>query len=235
MRDGRDSQQTPAPFTPTELIPDKNFVRRKHSTEFLHKLFSQGSHFEQSFRKICEAGCPAEELGWRLWATCTITSCWSIPLLHSGNITKAQLKGLPKRLRALADIIKSLNATPLAPGNEVKWAPENAQGQLARGYLVQRYEMLPGMLYVYAHHLERFSKIARKTVKRLTMGHLLVVELLCYVEKHTGSPCYKELADLLEHGCFVAGGKDDAPGFLTVEGLAKMYQRWGGAVRKYTS
>jgi hypothetical protein len=48
------------------------------------------------FSEICDSGCP----------------------LNGGNLTKAQLKGLPKRLRALAEIIAALNATLLAPSNE---------------------------------------------------------------------------------------------------------------------
>jgi broad specificity phosphatase PhoE len=91
--------------------------------------------------------------------------------------------------------------------------------------------MLPGMLNVYSSHLKRFTKIARNTVKRLTMAHVSALRVIHYVEYRTGSPRYADMAELLEQGCLIAGKQENVPRFITAEGLAKLYQRWGKAVR----
>lgn len=64
------------------------------------------------------------------------------------------------------------------------------------------------------------------------MGHVITIELLQYVEEHTGSRNYKQLAMLLEHGCMVAGRSEKAPKFLSPESLATMHLRWGAAVHR---
>ena len=205
---------------------DKNSVSEENTAAFLRELFAKGRYFKKSFSNLCEAGCPAKEFGRRLWATCVIMSLGSIPLIDGGKLSKAQLRRLPTRLRALAEIIHSLNATSLAPANEAKGAPNDTQGQPAREYLIRHYEMIPGMLNVYADHLERFSNFARKTVKRLTLGHVVVIKMLRYVEERTGTPRYSEMADLLQQGCFIVERTKSTPKFLSAEALAKMYQRW---------
>ena len=233
MSDPAQSQRSDEPFVQAEPVPTKKSVARESTETFLQKLFANGAHFEQCFRKICDSGCPRDEFGQLLWATCTVMSSRTMPLLSGGNLTKAQLKGLPKRLRVLAEIIKALNATPLAPGNEVKfmpYAPEGTRARAARDYLVKRYEMLPGMLMVYSYHIERFARIARSKLKRLTMAHVLAIGVVRCVENHTGSPRYGELAELLEQGCLIVGKEESVPKFLTADGLAKLYQRWGNAV-----
>jgi hypothetical protein len=119
----------------------------------------------------------------------------------------------------------------MAPSNEIHFMPFIPEGMAAREYFVQRYRMLPGMLYVYAGHIERFSRIVRTTFKRLTTEHILAIWVLRYVENKTGSPQYSGLSELLEHGCLIAGReKGKVPRFLTTEGLAKLYKRWGNAV-----
>jgi len=223
-----------AAFVRAQPVSVRNSVARKSTGNFKEKLFAKGAHYEECFRRICDAGCPPEEFGQLLWATCMLISFRSIPLINGGNLSKAQLKSLPKKLRALAATIKALNGTPLAPGNEVKfmpYAPEGSHARAAREYLVKRYEMLPGMLMVYSCHIERFSKIARDICKRLTGGHILAIKIMHYVEDRTGSPRYADLAELLEQGCLTEGRQIDCvPKFLTTEGLAKLYQRWGSAV-----
>jgi len=227
--------QSPSVNTPqvsAQPVAARRSVRENTDT-FLRKLFANGAYLEKCFRKICDSGCPRDEFGQLLWATCMLMSVQNVPLFNGGNLTKAQLRGLPKRLRAMADIIKALNATPLAPGNEMNmmpYAPQGSRAQAARDYLVQRYEMLPGMLNVYSYHLERFTKIARKGLKRLTRAQVLVIRVVRHVEDCTGSPRYGELSELLEQGCLIVGRQESAPKFLTAEGLAKLYQRWGKAV-----
>jgi hypothetical protein len=228
MSDHAQRQPSDESFVQAEAVP----AVRERTEGFLQKLFANGAHVEECFCKICDSGCPRDEFGQLLWATCMLMSFRTIPLINGGNLTKAQLKGLPKRIRALAEIIGALNKTPLAPGNEVKfmpYAPEGTRARAARDYLVQRYEMLPGMLHVYSYHLERFTKIARNTLKRLTMAHISAISVVRYVEDRTGSPRYAELAELLEQGCLIDAKGASVPKFLTAEGLAKLYQRWGDA------
>jgi hypothetical protein len=225
MSDIIEKQQPKRILLPGEPGSDKNSATEENTEGFLRELFAKGRYFEKSFSNLCEAGCPAKEFGRRLWATCVIMSLGSIPLINGGKLSKAQLRRLPTRLRALAEIIHSLNATSLAPANEAKAAPYNPQGQPAREYLIRRYEMLPGMLNVYASHLERFSNLARKAVKRLTLGHVVVIKMLRYVEERTGTPRYAEMADLLQQGCFIVERTKSTPKFLSAEALAKMYQR----------
>jgi hypothetical protein len=101
-------------------------------------------------------------------------------------------------MRAMADIIDSLNGTIFAPANDIKLAPYDAQRQTAREYVIRRYETLLGLLCVYSLHLERFSKFGARLVKRLTLGHLDAIRLVRYVEDHTGSPHYGDISNLLE-------------------------------------
>ncbi len=234
MTELSESQRSESPTCSDQVLPPLNSVAQKSMEVFLQKLFAKGPHFEQSFKKICDSGCPRHEFGPLLWATCFLISFGSTPLVNAGNLTKAQLKGLPKRIQALAGIIKRLNATPLAPSNEVlfmPYAPEGTRAKAARDYLVQRYEMLPGMMMAYSYHIERLAKIARGTMKRLTTAHVSAIRVVLYVEDHTGSPRYGELAELLEQGCLIEGKARSVPRFLTAEGLAKVCQRWGSAVR----
>src|SRR5579859_5117206 len=219
---------------PEHAAPPKASVAQRGTEAFLRKLFANGPHFEETFSKICDSGCPRLEFGQLLWATCLMISFRTTPLINAGDLTKAQLKGLPKRIQTLAGIIKRLNASPLAPSNEVLFmpdAPEGTRAKAARDYLVKRYEMLPGMLMVYSYHIERFKKIAQSKVKRLTTSHLHAIRLVHYVEDHTQGPRYAELAELLEQGCLIAGKAESVPKFLTAEGLAKLCQRWGSTVR----
>ena len=207
---------------------------REGTGAFLKQLFAHGHYLEESFRKICDDGCSREEFGTLLYVLCLVSSFRAnsryFPrgqerLVNSGNISKSQLKALPKKMRAMADTIDSLNATILAPANDIKLAPYDAQRQIARKYMIRRYETLPGLLRVYSRHLERFSRFADRTLKRLTPGHLHAIELLRYVEDHTGSPHYEDISNLLEEGWRVAGRTESTPRFLSAEGLAKLYQR----------
>jgi hypothetical protein len=226
MSDSRKSQ----PGVPTASAPpvrDRVSIAREGRENFKKNLFAHGAHFEECFRKICDAGCPTEQFGEVLWSTCVLMSFKSIPLLDGGNLSRAQLKGLPKRLRSMADIITALNSTRLGPANEINLMPpaeEASRAQIARDWLINRYAMLPNLLYFYALHIERFTKIARTAYKRLTVEHVLAMQILRYVEARTGSPHYADLAELLERGCSIEG--NNVPRFLTPEGLAKLYQRW---------
>ena len=215
--------------------PRKELSTREYADDFLRRLFADGFHFEQCFRNICDAGCPSEEFGQFLWATCVSISGRPGPLVNAGKLSKAQLKSIPNKIRAVADLIRMLNASPLGPGNESKLAgPTSVVWQTKRDLLAQRYKMLPLILDVYANHVERFSGIMRSNLKRLTLEHCLTIEMLAYVEKHTGSPRYKEVADLLTQGCSIEQEelhkREDLPKFLTEEALAKLYRRWGPAV-----
>jgi hypothetical protein len=118
MSDHNESQSSSAP-----VVPTKKFAAQERTDEFLKKLFANGAHFEECFCKVCDVGCPREEFGPLLWATCTLMPWQADPLVSGVKLSKAQLKSLPKRLRALADVIEELNETPLAPGNEVKIMP----------------------------------------------------------------------------------------------------------------
>jgi hypothetical protein len=174
----------------------KKSVAQENTEKFLQKLFAQAPHFEASFRKICELGCPSEEFGQRLWATCMLISQGSIPLLHGGSLSKAQLRSLPKRMRALGAIIGALNNTPLAPGNEFSLLPNDPERKVGREYIAQRYKLLPGVLYVYAEHLERFERTGRNRFKRLTSAHLLALMMLWFAETHTGARGMQTLPSL---------------------------------------
>src|SRR5437879_4133718 len=117
-----------ASVTPTPSL-EKWAGVRKEAKAFLERLFANGHHLEESFRTICAEGCPAEDFGTFLYGVCLISSFRANPsyfargrelLVHSGNISKAQLRALPKKLRTMADMIDELNSTPLAPANDIK-------------------------------------------------------------------------------------------------------------------
>jgi hypothetical protein len=246
MLDALDSGESAPPATPVEPLVAISARLREGKEEFLKRLFASGHYLEESFRKICADGCSAEELGTLLYIMCLISSFRAnsryFPrgqerLVNSGNISKSQLKALPKKMRAMADTISSLNGTILAPANSLKLAPNDAQRQIAREYMIRRYETLPGLLRVYSWHLERFSKFCDQTAKRLTSGHVHAIQLIQYVEDQTGSPHYEDMSNLLEQGWRLAGRTESTPRFLSTEGLTKLYQRWAEAVcgRRRTS
>jgi hypothetical protein len=214
---------------------EKATATHEQAEAFLRRLFEGRPYLRQLFNKICADGCPSEKFGTLLYSVCLISSFEADPeyfplgaelLLNSRNISKAQLKTLPKKLRTIADMIDTLNATIFAPANDIKWASFDAQRQNARDYMIRRYESLPGYLRNYSLHLERFSKFTRQSVKRLTLSHVHAVRLIRYVEDRTGSPHYADLSSLLEEGWLVAGRTESSPRFLSVEGLTKLYQRW---------
>lgn len=210
----------------------------ENSKAFLTDLFVN-TRLKQAFRKLCEDGCEEEKFGVMLHATCLLSSFRADDryfakgqklLVHSGQVSKAQLRSLPKKLREIADLIEKLNASPLAPAHDIEWAPQDPERAPVREYVVRRYETLPGYLRAYCWQLERFQRYARVTARRLTGGHFLAVELVRYVENCTESPHYREVSELLEQGWMLAGQVETAPDFLTVEGLTKLYQRWGDAI-----
>ncbi len=47
-----------APVVRTQLVPVRNSVARESTENFKEKLFAKGLHYEECFRKICDAGCP---------------------------------------------------------------------------------------------------------------------------------------------------------------------------------
>ena len=199
--------------------------------KFLKALFVSSPHSRQCFRSICELGYPEEQFGPLLWAACVMITTHDFPLRDTGNFSKAEFNRLPKRMKDMAQLIKGLNETFLAPFNEVLFMPpipKDSTAQIARDYLKLRYNMLPGMLYVYASHLERFAKIARQGWKRLTTGQIVAIAVLNSVKQYTRSPRYEELAELLEQGCIIEAGRHAVPKYLTVDALAKLHQRWSG-------
>lgn len=148
------------------------------------------------------------------------------------EISRSRLRTLPKKIRAAADTIDTLNKSIFAPANEIRLAPYNVERKFEREHMIMRYETLPGVLKVYALHLERFLKPAARLVKRLTLGQMDAVRLIRYIEDHTGSPHHEDISNLLEAGWRVAGRTESTPRFLSTEGLSKLYQRWAGAVCK---
>jgi len=99
-----------------------------------------------------------------------------------------------------------------------------------REFMIRQYGVLPQVLRTYSWQLERFPKVARRIAKRLTSDHLHAIYLIRYVENSTGSPHYGAVANLLEQGWLVAGYSKKAPSFLSLEGLTKLYQRWGNVI-----
>jgi hypothetical protein len=104
-----------APENETSAVPaapaDRAARLRKETEVFLKQLFAQGYYLEKSFRKICDDGCSREEFGRLLYVVCLIstfrTDSLCLPraqkrLVNSGNISKSQLKALPKKMRAMA-------------------------------------------------------------------------------------------------------------------------------------
>src|SRR5438105_789297 len=104
MSDSIESRSSEIPAISEQLPRADNSKARERTKAFLQKLFANGAHIEECFGKICDSGCPRDEFAQFLWATSTLMSFQNAPLVNGGNLTKAQLKGLPKRLRALAEI-----------------------------------------------------------------------------------------------------------------------------------
>jgi hypothetical protein len=235
----RQTADTPAVVVTTILGPDQAGAREK-TKGFLKQMFASGHYLEESFNNICADGCSAEEFAGLLHSICVFSSIidnpyWTrffrdnpdvppIPdlLVNGGNLSKKQLRELPKRLRTMADTIAALNATPLSPANEFRLAPRSAERQAA----IRSYESLPGRLRAYSWHVERWRKIARGMGKRLTRGHLNAVMIVRYVQDRTGSPHYTDISNLLAQGWMIAGETERVPGFLSLEGLTKLYGRW---------
>jgi hypothetical protein len=212
---------------------------RKKTNVFLRRLFANGPYLEESFGDLCADGCSAEVLGDLIHAMSMLSAFRSHPrlfvpgrelLVNSGAVSKAQLRALPKKLRSIADTIQALNATVLSPANDIKLAPFDAKRQNMREFMIRQYGVLPQVLRIYSLQLERFPKVARRIAKRLTSDHVHAIFLIRYVENSTGSPHYEDVANLLEQGCLATGYSKKAPSFLSVEGLTKMYQRWGNVV-----
>ena len=239
MPDARKSRKAAVPAAPAGPQTRSADRLRRETNAFLKQLFARGYYLEEFFGKLCDGGCSREEFGTLLYSLCLVSSFRADSryfsggqkrLVNSGNISKSQLKALPRKMRAMADTIDSLNATILAPANDIKLAPHDAQRQIAREYVIRRYETLPAVLRIYSWHLERFSKFAARTAKRLMPGHVHAIELIRYVEDHTGSPHYEAMANLIEQGWRVAGKTESTPRFLSAVGLTKLYQRWAESV-----
>jgi hypothetical protein len=233
---------------PTEASLQNSDLVRRAAKVFLRQMFAGRPYIQESFHKICADGFPTEEFGVLLYSTCSICAYRSGPrhyqtgrklLANSGDISKAQLKALPKKLRVMADMIDKLNATVFAPAVELKLmasapnmklTPDEARKKAARDYMIRRYETLAGLLRVYSFHVERQQKSARQMGKRLTVGKLHAIGLVRGVENSTGAPHYTEMSALLELGWRLAAGTENAPSFLSVEGLTKLYQRWANSI-----
>jgi hypothetical protein len=180
---------------------------------------------------LCNAGCQKEDFAGLLFAVCTVAPLqpFRTNLIDLSGVSKAELKRLPKALRSLADLIRRVNETPLAPAHDLlphiptdSKEPRHMKAQM----VVRFYRMLPGIMFAYGTHLERFAKFNRRMLKRLTSNHLHTMRLLRYVEECTGSPKYEDLANLLTQGFLAAGGPEDSiPKFFTADALAKLHQR----------
>jgi hypothetical protein len=201
---------------------------------FLKLLFGRASHLEESFQRVCDAGCSQEEFGLMLgyqlmvWGVRGLCPRGQERLADLPNISKRQLKGLPNKIQDMADTIESLNGTIYAPAHDIKLAPYDAEREIAREYLIRQYEILPGVLRVYAVELERFSKLTARLLKRLTLDQVDAVRLVRYVEDHTGSPHYEDVSILLE-AVWRMARKTEAR-FLSTDGITKLYQRWAKSV-----
>jgi hypothetical protein len=196
---------------------------------FLKKLFSRGNYFEQLFQKLCDRGCSPNKLGSLLFAVCTIAAfAPRKSLTDLPAISDSEVKQLPRRLRSVADLVERMNRTGLAPADEIMAAlPRSGKSAPNMPTIMTRlYRMLPGIMLVYAAHLERFSKSSRRLLKRLTLTHLNTLTLLEYVKKSTGKPQYEPISSLLEEGFVAAGGSEDAiPRLFSAAALAKQNQR----------
>jgi len=212
---------------------------RDETEAFLRQVFAQGRHLEEAFRRICDDGCSREEFGMLLYVHCLVSSFRAHPLyfpgdrgrlVNSGNVSRSQLKATPRKIRAMADTIDSINGTILAPANALKLVAYDASRQVPREHLIRMCETLPGLLRFYSWQLERVSKFAARAVKRLTPGHVNALELVRYVDDGTGSPHYDDVSNLFEEGWRVAGRTEEVPPYLSTAGLAKLYQRWATTV-----
>ena len=206
-------------------MPNRDRVR-EHSHVFLKRLFASGMVYEKSFNKISKAGCDAETLGGLLFWVCTIAVGDRRGFLDLGDISTPRWKRLAKDLLSLADLVERVNRTRLNPKLDLLAAPPDAVRDPTRQHVARLYDVLPGLMRMYAFHLEHFSKFTKALLKRLTFVHLETLRLLLYVEESTGSPRYEDMSDLLTGGFLAAGGVEESiPEFFGADALAKLKQR----------
>jgi hypothetical protein len=196
------------------------------SRAFLKKLFSRGAVYEELFDKMVKDGCDPEILAGLLFGACIIATGDREGFLDPRDISTAQLKRLSRDLLSLANLVERVNRSRLNPKIDILSAPSDITRVPIRKAMVYLYDKLPFTMRAYSIHLQRFLKLSRALLKRLTFVHFEVLRLLLYVEEVTGRPRYENISDLLTGGFLVAGGiEDNVPEFFSVEALAKLKQR----------
>ncbi len=197
--------------------------------KFLKKLFVAGNYCEKLFHKLCKDGCSPEDLAVLLFATCTVAVGCSQGLIDFGELSTEEVRRLARDLRSLASRVSHLNKTSQNPKIEIlsniSAVPDTDRDAL-RKYVARHYDMLPGIMNVYAFHLEHFLELRSRLLKRMTHTHFDVLRLLLYVEERTGNPRYEDISNLLTAGFTAAGGSEGAmPRFFTIDALTKLKQR----------
>ena len=204
---------------------------QKYIAEFQDGLFAQGKRYEELFRKLCEQGCESVALSGLLFAICTLAVASSRGRLPRLSFSASYVKRLAADLRSISAAVDRINKSPLNPKYDLLWAPPDPTRDLRRQFLARRYDSLPGLMLVYALHLERFFKFSRSQLKRMTITHFSTLQLLLYTEHRTGSARYECLSNLLTAGFLTAGGlENDIPKFFSVDALSKLKQRKGADV-----
>jgi len=210
----------------------KNDRTARFREEFLQKLFAGGEVYRQSFDKLCTHGCRRDHLGNLLFAICTISRFGQSKLRDSGvsKVTEtgeSDLDNLPQQLRSMADTLDRISKTILAPQAHLPEATKD-RGTLSRQRTTARlYRLLPAIIRAYSLDLEALLEAAPKALKNLTMNHVLVANLLAYVEDSAGRPYYNDVSNLLIGGfsATLDHPDSDLPEFFDPEALAKLRKR----------
>lgn len=202
-----------------------NSKQRKHVHVFCEKLFLEKRYCKELFRKLCAEGCSEASLADLLFAVCVMADKVPDRLIDS-DISSADLKRLVRDLQSTADLVRRVNKTPLHPKKHFLWMSPDPNRDPERQYASRMYDILPGIMRVYALHLERFSMFLSARLKRLTYGQIATLQLLLYVERSTGGPRYEDASNLLTAGFVAAGGtENNIPKYFTADALAKLMQR----------
>jgi hypothetical protein len=197
-----------------------------HRRVFLKKLFARGIVYEQLFNKLSRAGCDSETLVRLLFRVCTIAVSFREEFLDLGDISTGDLKRLTRDLLALAELVERVNRTLLHPKIDILSSPPDTGRDPVRKHMAYLYDKLPFTMRVYSVHLERFSKVSRAILKRMTLAHFETLRVLLYVKERTGRPRYDDLSNLLTAGFLAVGGSEgNIPEFFSADALAKLMQR----------
>lgn len=210
-------------------------VRQVHrKTDYAKRFVEQlllNKDSRRRFQKLCKAGCDQGDLGKLLFATCVLArnSAFNNSLRSFPGVSTKELKTLPRRLRDLADLLKIVNKSAMSPPRYLRWAgsgKETEQGDPSRRHLVQLFELLPGLMIVFAEALDNISSKSKRMLKRLTPARYQAMELLIYVWAQTKAHYYEDLASLLQAGFSLDGSTSASlPRFFESSALSKLFQR----------